>query len=91
MSGAIFWHVSYLYMALDMYEIFADRKTIAWCPCTPLSTVEIFGEKISTEACSDKEIVGLMMMMMMMMIARSDVELSPRNLPEVLLPLTRKH
>ena len=40
---------------------------IAWCPCTPPSTVERFGEKISTEACSGKEIPGLLKKMMMMM------------------------
>ena len=39
---------------------------------TPPSTVETFGEEISAEACSGKEIAGLlrkiiMMMMMMMM------------------------
>ena len=32
---------------------------ITRCPCTPLSTVETFGEKISAEACSGKEIEGL--------------------------------
>ena len=33
---------------------------IAWCPCTPPSTVETFGEEISAEACSGKEIAGLL-------------------------------
>ena len=41
---------------------------IAWCPCTPPSTVERFGEKISAEACSGKEIAGLLKKMMMMMM-----------------------
>ena len=39
----------------------------AWCLCTPPSTVERFGEKISAEACSSKEIAGLLKKMMMMM------------------------
>ena len=39
---------------------------IAWCLCTPPSTVERFGEKISAEACSGKEIAGLLKKMMMM-------------------------
>ena len=39
----------------------------ARCPCTPPSTVETFGEEISAEACSGKEIAGLLMKMMMMM------------------------
>ena len=46
--------------------IYAERKTISWCPCTPPSTVERFGEKISAEACSGKEIAGLLKKMMMM-------------------------
>ena len=50
------------------------RQTIAWCPCTPPSTVETFGEEISAEACSGKEIAGLlrkiMIMMMMNMMTR---------------------
>ena len=48
--------------------IYSERKTIAWCPCTPPSTVERFGEKISAEACPGKEIAGLLKMMMMMMM-----------------------
>ena len=32
----------------------------ARCPCTPPSTVETFGEEISAEACSGKEIAGLL-------------------------------
>ena len=51
------------------------EKTIAWCPCTPPSTVETFGEEISAEACSGKEIAGLLrkiiMMMMMNMMTRN--------------------
>ena len=55
--------------------IYGERKTIAWCPCTPPSTAETFGEEISAEACSGKEIAGLlrkiiMMMMMMNMMTR---------------------
>ena len=60
----------------------APRSTIgmygenARCPCTPQSTVETFGEEISAEACSGKEIAGLlrkimiMIMMMMNMMTR---------------------
>ena len=33
---------------------------IARCPCTPLSIVETFGEKISTDACSGIEIACLL-------------------------------
>ena len=39
---------------------------IAWCPCTPPSTMETFGQQISAEACSGKEIAGLLKKMMMM-------------------------
>ena len=51
-------------------------KTIARCPCTPPSTLETFGEKISAEACSGKVIVGLLKnirkkMMMNMMTRKS--------------------
>ena len=53
---------------IGMYD---ERKTNPRCPCTPPSTVETFGEEISAEACSGKEIAGLlrkiMMMIMMMM------------------------
>ena len=45
---------------------YGERKTIAWCPCTPPSTLKTFGEKISAEACSGKEIAGLLKKMMMM-------------------------
>ena len=54
--------------------IYGERKTIAWCPCTPPSTVETFGEQISAEACSGKEIAGLLKMMMMMMMTRKIVK-----------------
>ena len=53
---------------LPYIGIYSERKTIAWCPCTPPSTVERFGEKICTEACSGKEIAGLLKKMMMMMM-----------------------
>ena len=36
--------------------MYGERKTNAWCLCTPQSTVETFGEEISAEACSGKEI-----------------------------------
>ena len=45
-----------------------NLRTIAWCPCTPPLTMETFGEKISAEACSGKEIAGLLRKMMMMMM-----------------------
>ena len=45
-----------------------ERKTIAPCLCTPLRTVEVFGEKISAEACSGKEIAGLLKKKMMMVM-----------------------
>ena len=48
--------------------MYGERKTNARCPCTPQSTVETFGEEISAEACSGKEIVGLLRKMMMMMM-----------------------
>ena len=53
--------------------MYGERITNAPCPCPPSSTVETFGEEISAEACSGKEIAGLlrkmiMMMMMMMMM-----------------------
>ena len=34
--------------------MYGERKTIARGPCTPLSIVEKFGEKIGAEACSGK-------------------------------------
>ena len=36
--------------------IYGERKTIAWCPCTSPSTLEMFGEKISASPGSSKEI-----------------------------------
>ena len=49
-----------------------EPKTTASRPCTPPSTLEIFGENISASPGSSKEIAGLlrkmMMMMMMMMV-----------------------
>ena len=48
--------------------MYGERKTNAWCPCTPQSTAETFGEEISAEACSGKEIAGLLRKMMMMMM-----------------------
>ena len=53
----------------------AREKTIAWCPYTPPSTVERFGEEISAEACSGKEIAGLLrkMIMMMNMMTRKSI------------------
>ena len=54
--------------------MYGERKTNARCPCTPPSTVETFGEEISAETCSGKEIAGLLrkiiMMMMMNMMTR---------------------
>ena len=48
--------------------MYSERKTNVRCPCTPPSTVETFGEEISAEACSGKEIAGLLRKMMMMMM-----------------------
>ena len=48
--------------------MYGERKTNARCPCTPPSTVETFGEEISAEACSGKEIAGLLRKIMMMMM-----------------------
>ena len=45
---------------------------IAWCPCTPHLTMERFSEKISAEACSDKEIADLLKKMMIMMMNNYD-------------------
>ena len=52
-------------------EMYGERKTNARCPCTPPSTVETFGEEISTEACSGKEIAGLLKKKMMMMMMKN--------------------
>ena len=46
--------------------MYGEIKTNARCPCTPPSTVETFGEEISAEACSGKEIEGLLRKVMMM-------------------------
>ena len=48
--------------------MYGERKTNAPYPCTPQSTVETFGEEISAEACSGKEIAGLLRKIMMMMM-----------------------
>ena len=48
--------------------MYGERKTNARCSCTPPSTVETFGEEISAEACSGKEIAGLLRKIMMMMM-----------------------
>ena len=47
----------------------------ARCPCTPPLTVETFGEKISAEASSGKEIAGLLKIknMMTLKIVKSRV------------------
>ena len=47
--------------------MYGERKTNARYPYTPPSTVETFGEKISAEACSGKELAGLLRKMIMMM------------------------
>ena len=48
--------------------MYGERKTNARCPCTPPSTVETFGKEISAEACSGKEIAGLLRKIMIMMM-----------------------
>ena len=55
--------------------MYGERKTKARCPCTPPSTVETFGEEISAEACSGKEIAGLLrkIIMMMMMTRKCEI------------------
>ena len=45
-----------------------EPKTIASRPCTPPSTLEMFGEKINASPGSSKEIAGLLRKIMMMMI-----------------------
>ena len=47
-----------------------EPKTIASRPCTPPSTLEMFGEKVSASPGSSKEIAGLLRKMMMMMSER---------------------
>ena len=51
-------HAENLYTRVQI--MYCERKTNARCPCTPPSTVETFGEEISAEACSSKEIAGLL-------------------------------
>ena len=55
--------------------MYGERKTNARYPCTPPSTVETFGEEISAEACSGKEIAGLLrkIIMMMMMTRKCEI------------------
>ena len=51
-----------------------EPKTIASRPCTPPSTLEMFGEKINVSPGSSKKIAGLLrkiMMMMMNMMTRN--------------------
>ena len=48
--------------------MYGERKMNARCPCTLPSTVETFGEEISAEACSGKEIAGLLRKIMIMMM-----------------------
>ena len=62
--------------------MYGERKTNARCPCTPPSTVEVFGEEISAEACSGKEIAGLLKKMMMMMKNMSKISRTLENTPE---------
>ena len=45
-----------------------EPRTIASRLCTPPSTLEMFGEKISASPVSSKEIAGLLRKMMMMMM-----------------------
>ena len=47
--------------------MYGERKANARYPCTLPSTVETFCEEISAEACSGKEIAGLLRKMIMMM------------------------
>ena len=54
------WRLSVSAPPRSTVGIYGERKTIAWCPCTPPSTVETFGKTISAEACSGKEIAGLL-------------------------------
>ena len=49
-------------------EMYGERKTNARFPFTPQSTVETLGEEISAEACSGKEIAGLLRKIMIMII-----------------------
>ena len=45
-----------------------EPKTISSRPCTPPSTLEMFGEKINASPGSSKEIAGLLRKIMMMMM-----------------------
>ena len=56
---------------IGMYD---EKKTNAPYQCTPPSTVETFGEEISAEACSGKEIAGLLRKMMIMMMKTRNCE-----------------
>ena len=47
-----------------------EPKRIASRPCTPPSTLEMFGEKINASPGSSKEIAGLLRKIMMMMMTR---------------------
>ena len=62
--------------------MYGERKTNARYPCTPPSTVETFGEEISAEACSGKEIAGLLRKMIMMMTRKSHMSGFSRGKPE---------
>ena len=55
--------------------MYGERKTNARYPCIPPSTVETFVEEISAEACSGKEIAGLLrkIIMMMMMTRKCEI------------------
>ena len=50
-------------------EMYGWSKTITRCPCTPPSTLESCGEKISAEACSGNGLLKKMMMNNMMTLA----------------------
>ena len=57
-----------------------EPRTIASRPCTPPSTLEMFGEKISASPGSSKEIAGLLMMMMMIMMMMMVMNMMTRKL-----------
>ena len=64
---------------LPAVGIYGERKTIAWCPCTSPSTLEMFCEKISASPGSSKEIAGLLRkMMMIMMMMMMMMKMTPR-------------
>ena len=52
--------------------MYGERKMNARCSCTPPSTVGTFGKVISAEACSGKEIAGLLRKMGMTMMMNND-------------------